>query len=431
MGIIFLIYNLISSIILIILLPYLYFKRHKRNDGIAWIKEKFGLIPEEKLTSINARPIWIHAVSVGETMASLPLIKAIKEKYPERSLVLSTITDTGNFIARERAVGVAAVIYLPFDTSLSVKNVLKKIRPVIFIMIETEIWPNLIRILREEGIPSVIVSGRISNRSFKGYKKIRVFIKSVLKGISMFGMQTALDAERIKVIGAEPSRIEITGNLKFDQNLPEDLIDPESAGNPLGINGMRLLVAGSTHAGEEEMLLRVFGKVSTGFKDIVLLIAPRHINRVRGIEGLIKEMGITHRRRTEIPVQGIGDARIIILDTIGELARIYSLAEVVFVGGSLVPAGGHNILEPAIYSKPIIFGKYMENFEDLAQKFLEENAAVQISDEAHLEKELTSLLADRDKARLMGMNAKRVLEENRGAVTRSLSIIEKCISETL
>lgn len=428
MGFIYFIYNLLSLFFLIVLLPYLYFKRQNKNDRILWIKEKFGFIPKEKLAFIRNRPIWIHAVSVGEVMASLPLIKALKEEHPGTSLVLSTVTDTGNLIAKERAKEVDAIIYFPFDISLSVKGIIRSIRPKLFIMIETEIWPNLLKALNREGVPSIIINGRISRRSLKGYIRIRPFMRDVLEKISFFGMQTPSDAGRIKAIGAEPSKVEVIGNIKFDQPISQDSFDIEKLKKSYGIENRPLFVAGSTHEGEEEIILHAFRSVKTEFRDLILLIAPRHIERVKRIEGLLKERGIAFKRRTELIEKGLDDASVIILDTIGELAQIYSIATVVFVGGSLLPVGGHNILEPAIHSKPILFGPYMGNFEDVAQAFLEKEAAHQVSDSFQLERELRFFLTNKDEARLMGERARKIVEENRGAVKRSLRLIERFLS---
>ncbi|MBI5199046.1 MAG: 3-deoxy-D-manno-octulosonic acid transferase [Nitrospirae bacterium] len=425
MGVILLIYNLFSFIFLITLLPYLYLKRRNKKDGILWLKEKFGFIPEEKLKSIYGRPIWIHAVSVGEVMAALPLIKVIKEGYPDRSLVLSTITDTGNLIARERAKEVDAIIYLPFDISLAVKSALRRISPEIFILIETEIWPNLLRTLNREGIPSIIINGRISQQSLKGYKLVKPFMKAILKNINRFGMQTTSDAERIRAIGADPFKVEVIGNIKFDQSFSQDSVGSERLKRSYGIGERRLFVAGSTHEGEEEIISDAFIEIKKYFHDLILLIAPRHIERVRRIEGLLKVRGIAFRRRTELIENGLDDASVIILDTIGELAQIYSIATVVFIGGSLVPAGGHNVLEPAVYSKPIIFGLHMENFKDIAQTFLEKGAACQVSNGPQFKRELGYLLSNMDVARSIGENARKVIDENKGAVERSLMMIEK------
>lgn len=425
MGVIFFIYDLLSFLLLIVLLPYLYLKRQNRKDGALWIKEKFGFIPEEKLAFIQERPIWIHAVSVGEVMASLPLIKAIKEEHPDKSLVLSTVTDTGNLIARERAEEVDAIIYLPFDISLSVKGALKKVRPVIFILIETEIWPNLLRYLNKEGIPSLIINGRVSKRSFKGYIRIRPFMRDVLRNISAFGMQTPSDGERIRAIGADSTKIEVIGNIKFDQPFSQNSLDLERLRKSYGIEDKRLFMAGSTHEGEEEIILDAFREVRRRFQDLILLIAPRHIERVGRIEGMLKDMSITFKRRTELIEKGLDDASVIILDTIGELAQIYSIATVVFIGGSLVPVGGHNILEPAVHSKPILFGQYMGNFEDIALTFLEKGAARQVFNSSQLARDMEFLLSNIDVARSMGENALKVVEENKGAVKRSLRMIER------
>lgn len=424
MWIAFFIYDFLFLILLMVFLPYLYLKRQNREDGIIWLKERFGFISDNKLSSIHGRPIWIHAVSVGEVMASIPLISAIKERHPNRSMVLSTVTDTGHLIAMERAKDVDAIIYLPFDISPSVKGVLKRVRPEVFILIETEIWPNLLRALRRNGIPSLVINGRISRKSFKGYKRMRKLMRIVLKDISKFGMQTTSDAERIKEIGADPSRIEVIGNIKFDQPLSEVSSETERLRESYGICGKSLFVAGSTHEGEEGIILDVYKELKKDFHDLILIVAPRHIDRVREIEDMVREKGITFRRRTELIEKGRGDTHVIILDTIGELARIYSMARVVFIGGSLVRAGGHNILEPAVYSRPILFGPYMGNFEDIAQTFLENGAARQVSNGSHLKKEMEYLLRNTDEARVMGENARNIIEENKGAVKKAIRIIE-------
>lgn len=428
MGIVFFIYNLLFSLLLIVFLPYLYLKRQNRKDGFVWLKERFGLISGEKIKSIHGRPIWIHAVSVGEVMAALPLIRAIKERYPGKSLVLSTVTDTGNLIARERAKDADTIIYLPFDISLFVNNVLQRVRPEVFILIETEIWPNLLRSLYKAGIPSLVINGRISQESFRGYSLGRLFMRYILKYISKFGMQTHSDAERMIAIGAEPSKIEIIGNIKFDYTPLQPSMDIKKVRDLYCTGDRHLFVAGSTHEGEEEIILDIFKELKKDFKDILLLIAPRHIDRVKRIEGLMRERDIIYRRRTELSENVPDEVSVIVLDTIGELAHIYSIASVVFIGGSLVPSGGHNILEPAVYSKAILFGPYMDNFEDITRIFLEKGAARQVTDGSHLRRELEYLLMNGDESRLMGEKAMNVVDENKGAVKRSLVMIEEFLT---
>lgn len=427
MGFIFFIYDILSFLFLIVFLPYLYLKRQNKEDGSLWIKERFGFISNRKLSLIHGRPVWIHAVSVGEVIASVSLIKAIKEEHPDRSIVLSTVTDTGNLVAREKAKDIDALIYLPFDINYSVKRALRKIRPEVFILIETEIWPNLLHALNREGIPSLIINGRISQRSFRGYAFVKHFMRGILKNISKFGMQTHTDAERIKAIGADPSKIEITGSIKYDQPSSLNSMDLERLKISYGLGERPLIIAGSTHEGEEQVILDAFRELKEDFKDIILLIAPRHIERVGKIEGILRDMAIISKRWTELKESELDNASVIILDTIGELAHIYCIATVVFIGGSLVPDGGHNILEPAIYSKPIIFGPYMGNFKDIAQTFLEKGAARQVSNGSHIKREIEYLLRNVDAARSMGENARNVIEENKGAVKKTLRMVEEFI----
>ena len=312
----------------------------------------------------------MHAVSVGEAITAIPLVEAIRRRWPELAVVLTTVTPTGARIVVDRLSPVATHRYFPLDLPGPVQRALGAIKPRFFIGMETELWPNFLGALAGRGIPSMIANGRISDRSFRRYRWVPFLTRRMLASVTVFGMQSQEDARRIIALGASPERVVVTGSLKTDA-------EPESAGNrELWEKLLRLApvervwVAGSTHRGEEEIVAEVFGRLRPDHPDLVLVLAPRHPERVTEVERLLAGRGLAAVRRSQLPTARRGQP-VIILDTVGELARLYRLAEVVFVGGSLVPTGGHNMLEPALRAKPVLFGPYTSNFRDSAELMLE------------------------------------------------------------
>jgi 3-deoxy-D-manno-octulosonic-acid transferase len=410
-------YSFIYLIAIIILLPFEYLKRPQEIRR-KWLREKFGLIKEVKGNSI-----WIHAVSVGEVLAASPLIKRINEKYPSKSIIISTITDTGQKVARERTPEGTDILYLPFDLPSILKRVLSKVRPELLIVIETEIWPNLIRVFRENGIPVLLLNGRISGNSFRGYRKIVFFMKRVLSHFDFFGMQGEEYADRIKRLGVDSQKVRTLGNFKFDTKPPGDI--PAWTEKLSG----RVITAGSTHEGEEELITGVYLELKKAFPDLNLIIAPRHPERFKPVEDMLRSKGVSFVKRSAIDGMNSGPSlkgAIILLDTVGELSSVYGVSDIAITGKSFRGQGGQNPLEPAYWSKPIVCGPHMENFP-FVQEFYREGAALEAKEE-ELYAKLKDLLLLPEKAKAIGLKAGELFRKNAGAVERAMEIIERYIA---
>ncbi|MGB2705609.1 MAG: 3-deoxy-D-manno-octulosonic acid transferase [Candidatus Omnitrophota bacterium] len=406
------IYDAFFAVFALAYLPYLVIKGKAHRDFL----QRFGKLPAIFKETDASRPVWIHAVSVGEVLAVKNFVKELSARFPAKRIVLSTTTRTGNAVAAKIFGGEIPKFYFPVDFSFVVKRVVNLVNPSAMLIMETEIWPNLILELSRRGIPVALINGRISNRSFKGYRKIRFFFGDILRRISVFCMQTERDASNIKALGAPENRVKITGNMKFDA----EGVKKETE----GIKGIgELLVAGSTHGGEEEMILEVYGKLVRKFRNLRLLIAPRHVDRSGAIKRLAARLGFEGVLMSDFRKEAqknISEKTVLILDTLGELKGLFGRAAVVFMGGSLVKRGGHNIVEPAMFGKPIVFGPYMFNFRDMARLFLEEKAAVEVKDKKGLTEALEVLLGDKKKADTLGQNARKLLNEQRGATGRNV-----------
>jgi 3-deoxy-D-manno-octulosonic-acid transferase len=419
-------YTLLYRTVLVFLLPFQYLKRPKKLKK-RWLREKFGFLNSE-FGIRNSEFIWIHAVSVGEVMAAIPLLKKLREKYPSKSLMLSTITDTGQKVARERVPEGTMVFYLPFDIPIILKRVFERMRPELLITIETELWPNLFRISRQYGIPVVLLNGRISEKSFKGYKKASFFMKEVLSNVDLFCMQSEMDAERISSIGVNEGRIKVLGNFKFDIKPPSKI--PEWSERMKG----PVLIAGSTHEGEEEFLISVYMKLKKDFTDLNLILAPRHPERFKDVEDLLRSKGVSFIKRSafisELPTPNselqILKGIVILLDTVGELSAVYGISDIAIIGKSFKGYGGQNPLEPAYWGKPIVCGLHMENFPFI-KDFYREGAAFEV-DEDGLYSKLRELLLLPEKAKETGLKAQQLYKKNTGAVDRAIEVIAGYIS---
>jgi len=424
----FIIYDIALIIFAVFYLPYFIVKRKYHRD--MWMR--LGALPKKVMKALGGeKTIWVHAVSVGEVMAAKPLLDELHKEFPNKKIVISTVTKTGNRIARNIAKPSDIVIYFPLDLNLVVRSIVSKINPEIFILLETEIWPNTIRIISGRGIPIIIVNGRISPRSFERYKFVKPFLKEILKRINMFCMQSPLDAARIVELGAPKYKVRTTGNMKFDASLVKELFSEREMLIKKAFNltdGQKLVVAGSTHKGEESVFLRTFKTLKEAFPKTRLLIAPRHIDRTHEIESLAREHGFKPARLSQLSIADMGtNSDLLILDTLGDLKTAYSLADLVFVGGSLVPGGGHNMIEPASFSKPILFGPHTFNFQDIADLFVIKGAAVQVNNEKELIVSLRNLLLDSHESIAMGHRAKRLVEENSGATVRNMAFINELL----
>jgi len=413
----FILYDFIFLIFAIIYLPIYLFKG-KLNHGFL---NRFGFLSPGLGSD---RPIWVHAVSVGEAILVRGLINELRLKYPGKRIIISTVTVTGNKIAKSIAIKNDLVVYLPLDFSFIVRKVIDKINPSVFIIAETEIWPNLISYLYKKKIPIITVNGRISDSSLKGYSVIKFLIKPILNKISLFCVQTQLDKERLLMLGANGERIKVTGNMKFD------IIDREPkfkySRETFGLSSdKKLLVLGSSHRGEERIILDSYKELLIEFPNLRLVIAPRHPERAKEVAGLVSLYGFTPVLISKPSlISQIKEAiAVFILDTVGELKSFYAMADIVFVGGSLVRKGGQNILEPASLGKPVIFGPHMFNFREIVQLFLNKKAAIMVNDSEELKIKIKELLVN-PKIGISLVEASRgVLSDNQGATERNIRLI--------
>jgi 3-deoxy-D-manno-octulosonic-acid transferase len=367
-------------------------------------------------------------VSLGEVVAAAPLVKALHAQHPEYRYIVTTVTETGREAVEQRLGGIAEHQYAPLDFSWAVAGMVRRLQPVLYVFVETELWPNLLWTLRKQGVPSVLVNGRLSSRSFgrQDLPVIRSFYRSVLQTLTLCLMQSDRDRQRIVALGAEPSRVHVTSNIKFDQPLP-DVRSHESLRQSFGLDEHeQLILAGSTHAGEEELLVSAYRHIVKTYPTTVLMLAPRHIERADRVEAVLREAGFAVQRRSRIQEKQSGP-RVIILDTRGELSRAYRDAVVAFVGGTLVPVGGHNLLEPAVWGTPVMFGPYTDHCAEVAALLSEAGGGRRVMGVEDLVSSLEEWLGQSDTRHRVGQVARQVVLDNQGALTRSLEFIETCL----
>lgn len=426
------VYDIIFILFSLAYLPYLFITGRYHKD----LSQRFGFYPKEIVDSLKRESIiWVHAVSVGEVMAARTLCERFLEMYPEMRLVISTITKTGNSVANRLFKDRATVLYLPVDISHILNKTFNAITPEIFVIIETEIWPNLILALSGRKIPIFLVNGRISPSSYKGYKKIRFAFRSILSKVTLFCMQNDEYADRIKDMGAPEDRVAVTGNMKFDAVVIREMSDKlnkKALRDKLSLTeDQPLFIAGSTHKPEEKIILSVYKDLVRDFPRLRLLLAPRHIERTREIEAIAGRLGFKTLRVSDIATekdkQSPERSPVLILDTIGRLSKLFSIGTIVFVGGSLMKRGGQNILEPAAFSKPIVFGPYMFNFKDIAETFIKEDAAIMVKDRDELFKVARFFLGDEEKRKELGDKARSLVDRNIGATDRNMYYISKML----
>jgi 3-deoxy-D-manno-octulosonic-acid transferase len=422
---VYLLYSFLTAVVFLMALPYFLYQALRHNKYVGSIAQRLGYLP----ISFNLdgdESIWVHAVSVGEVLSARPLISQLRASYPKLRLFLSTTTLTGQNLARHGVSDVDAVFYFPFDWPITARRTLNVVRPRLFVMTETEIWPNLLRECKRRGVKTLMVNGRISYRSFPRYRLVRPFMKRVLADIDRFCVQGEETSRRLIELGADPARIIVTGSLKFD-SLESSPIPGRGRERVLRFfrvpPGRPVIIAGSTLKGEEEPVIRAFNRVRASGMNALLVIAARHPERFDEVERLCRHEGLTVVRRSELPIDAEPRTAAVVLDTIGELAALYQIATVVFVGGSLVPAGGHNILEPALYGKPVVFGPHMQNFGEIAETFLTNGAAIQVRTAGELEATMLSLIGDPVRRARVGAAARALVESNRGARDRTLAVI--------
>jgi 3-deoxy-D-manno-octulosonic-acid transferase len=420
-------YNTLLTLALILSSPLFAFKiittaRYRRGLG-----QRLGISYKGVCKKVaNEKPLWIHAASVGEVLGSLPIIKGIRQANPELPILLSTMTATGNDMAKKRTSGLRAITFFPFDHPWVVRRTISLVNPRAFLVAETEIWPNFLMELGRREIPVMLFNGRISTRSHQWYKRFRFFFTSPLATIAAFCMQSNLDAQRIIEMGANPERVTVSGNVKFDQPPPEiTQKEKEALLQTLGLHvNQPILIAGSTHRGEEEFVLKVLRRLSPEYPDLVLILAPRYLERVREVEVLLKRERIQWKRRSQLQGKGKREgAVVILLDTLGELSKLYSLGTLIFVGGSLVRVGGHNILEPLFFKKPVFFGPFMDHFREISDEVLRRGAGFQIREVEEMVLHAKTLLEDVSLKSNMGECGFQIIRDNRGATGKTLETI--------
>jgi 3-deoxy-D-manno-octulosonic-acid transferase len=446
---VYLVYSLLMGLVAILLTPYWLVQGIRHKKYLSNLRERLGLaFPAlEKLPAERRGAIWLHAVSVGEVLAGATLAKRLKERFPDRPLVVSTTTITGQALAKERMAFADGVIYFPLDWASCVRRAVATVKPAIVVILETEIWPNFLRVASEQNVPVVFVSGRISDRSFARSQSwlslfgfyLRPFWKDALGRAASFWMQSEKDADRVKALGAPAARVHVGGNLKYDMELPKSTPLAEWLEAEVAREGRRpLIVAGSVVATEEPLALIAFGVVQGEHRKSLLVLAPRKPERFAAAAQFIEDSHQKWVKRSALRIaspsgqvaNGSGessiasDVSVVLLDSIGELASLYRLADGVFVGGSLVQSGGHNILEPAAFGKVPVFGESMENFAEIAERFVGAEAALQVGSPEDAGVSWIELLRNPERNKKMGETARRLVGESRGATERALAAIK-------
>lgn len=423
------IYNLIFLLATLISSPVLLYLAIVRGHSL---KERLGFHDKEALASLGDGPrVWFHAASVGEVKVLAAFLPRFRSEFPDHQILISTTTKTGKAQAKRLIPYADFFTYLPIDLHWYVKKALRSLNPQALIIVETELWPNLLSVAGKLRIRVFLINGRISAKSFPRYRKFRFFFASVLSGVDTFFMQTETDQERIVGIGAPPEKVKILGNTKFDYlSLKERLVDGDRRdGLSELLSRWQIVVAGSTRRGEEKLILNAFETTRARFQNTLLILAPRHLSRLKEVESLLKEGKWRFLRRRQIErVEGDNSLEVILLDTMGELLTFYSLAKVAFVGGSLVPVGGHDPLEPAAFAVPVLFGPHMENAADSRDLLLKSGGALEVKNGAELAESLVELLSNEDKRRSMGLSAQRVIEDNSGTCSKIVEILKARLS---
>jgi 3-deoxy-D-manno-octulosonic-acid transferase len=419
------IYNLIVTGALILALPLLPFLLLFGGRFRAGLAQRFGFYPAGLARALaGRRPIWIHAASVGEVSAAARLCAELKREAPECKILLSTFTATGQQIARQIA-AVDGSIFLPLDQLWIVQRALEKFNPSALIVLETEIWPNLLRQAHKKGIPTLLLSGRLSARAYRRYFLFRSFFRSVIRCLSAIGVQSAVDAERIIGLGADAGRVSVVGNLKRAPFAPANGAAPGITADAADASKRPLLVVGSSHHGEEEILLEVFVTLKKNFSDLQMVLAPRHPQRFAEVERLLTAHGVAFEKRSALGNRLAFTQDVIVLDTLGELERFYAMGDVAFVGGSLVDVGGHNVLEPARLRKPTLFGPFMSNFKALAEEMKRSGGGIEVRNADELAGSIAALLRDPEKRRAVGNMAYQVATGDPGVLRRSIALAER------
>jgi len=430
---VYIFYNLLLWMFCLAALPWLLAKLISSGKNRKLFAQKLGFIPQEVLAKMTGEPrIWVHAVSGGEVSAIHPLIRQLREAYPVACLMLSTGTESGKKIASERAVEASATFFFPLDLSFGVRRAIRRVRPDLFILAETELWPNFLRIVKEEGAKTMLANGRISERSSGRYRKTRFFWMGVLDYLDAMSMIRVQDGERIIAMGANPVKVFVNGNCKFDQAaFSAEPSFREEMKKILEVDEKDLLwIAGSTHEGEEEAVLQAFLEIRRRYPEMILVLVPRHVERAPRVEKLLLRYGIhDFVRRSRIEAGGRKGKSVVLWDTFGELFKVYSVGTVVFCGASLVPKRGQNILEAAAWGKVVLYGPSMEDFLDAHQLLQSVGAGIMVRSAAELAERCLDLLDDPCELAVKGEAGREALLAERGATRKNFELARRLLEK--
>ena len=417
-------YNALFAVAYVCLLPKFFMRMAKRGGYKDHFVQRFGRFNAEDEKRLGeTRRIWVHAVSVGEVFVGLKFIEKWRETHPDEQFVLSITSSTANQIAREQADPRDVVMYFPLDFPPIIRRVAKLIQPKAYVMVESEFWPNLIRRLNRNGVPIALINGRLSDRSFPRYLKMRAFTRRIMPLIDVFCMQSALDEERILALGAPADRVKVLQSAKYEVAVINEAgeIDARSVLDRVGFTvDKRILMGGSTWPGEERVLMDAFVALREQHPDLRLLIVPRHFERTHEFLPDLDALGLSHVRKTEMT-----DASpdVFILDTTGEMSNYFTHASLIFIGKSLFDHGGQNIIEPAFHGRPIVVGPNMQNFQQVMRDLLEADAIVQVDDPEAFKQQVAALLSDPERMGGLGQRASELVQANAGALSRTVELL--------
>jgi 3-deoxy-D-manno-octulosonic-acid transferase len=420
-------YSAALGVVMLVSLPYWLIEMARHGKYRKGLGERLGRVPARlRLPGTDQRAIWVHAVSVGEVLAIAGLVEELQRRFPRHRVFISTTTDTGQTLARKKF-GEASVFYFPMDFGFAIRAYMKALRPQLVVVAETEFWPNFLRLAHASGARVAVVNARISDRSWPNYRRFRGVLRKVLANVDLFLAQTEQDAERLRDIGGSAERVRVAGNLKFDIPVPAAPVIVERLRNSILESGAGpVLVCGSTVEGEEPLLLKAFENLRVRHPRAVMILAARHPERFPVVATLLEKMSIRFWRRSAWNSEALNGG-VLLLDTIGELAALYALADVAFVGGSLVPRGGHNIIEPAQYGVATVVGNHTENFRDIVSLF-QRNDAVRIVGPAELPLVLMDLLANDAERKALGQRAAETMRTQMGATARTADALQELLA---
>lgn len=432
-----LLYNLLFTLFFLLSAPYYFLRMKRRGNWKEGFLQRFGRFNSKvKQAMTNRHVLWIHAVSVGEVNIATQLIAAMEVRMPNLKMVVSTTTSTGMGELQKKLPSHVQKIYYPIDRRACVKRAIAAMHPDGIVLVEAEIWPNFLWQAQAYSIPTFLVNARLSDRSYRGYRRFGFLFRPLFASFSGVGCQNDADAERLRQLGCRPEAIRVVGNLKFDAAKLDErrILDVEYLLGQLGVSKTaKVLVGGSTHAGEESILAEVFMRLRKLYPDLFLIVVPRHFERGKEVGADLAAKGVRFTYRKDVTPKtqlAPGSVDCLLVNTTGELKYFYEYATAIFVGKSLVAEGGQNPIEPAVLGKPILFGPNMQNFESIARAFVEQQGALQVADAVELEKAFALILSNPDKATELGMNAVKVVRQNLGAIERTVEMIVEKLDDT-